>query len=70
MFDAMLADRIRHTRRRLVGDTRGANLVEYIILVGVIALIAIAGFKVFGGQVRAKVDEQSGSVEGINGAAK
>jgi pilus assembly protein Flp/PilA len=50
-------------------DRRGANLVEYIILVGVIALIAIAGFKTFGGQVRAKVDEQSGSVSGINGAA-
>jgi pilus assembly protein Flp/PilA len=53
----------------LLGDRRGANLVEYIILVGVIALIAIAGFKTFGGQVRAKVDEQSGSVSGINGAA-
>ena len=55
---------------RLAGDTRGANLVEYIILVGVIALIAIAGFKMFGGKVRAKVDEQAGSVGGINGAAK
>ena len=55
---------------RLRGDTRGANLVEYIILVGVIALIAIAGFKMFGGKVRAKVDEQAGSVGGINGAAK
>jgi Flp pilus assembly pilin Flp len=55
---------------RFVGDTRGANLVEYIILVGVIALIAIAGFKVFGTKVQAKIEEQSSSVGGINGAAK
>ena len=56
--------------RTLLADTRGANLVEYIILVGVIALIAIAGFKAFGNNVRAKVDEQAGSVSGINGAAQ
>ena len=31
----------------LLRDTRGANLVEYIILVGVIALIAIAGWVIF-----------------------
>ena len=56
--------------RTLLSDTRGANLVEYIILVGAIALIAIAGFKAFGNNVRAKVDEQAGSVSGINGAAQ
>jgi Flp pilus assembly pilin Flp len=66
----LVSDRVRALRRRFMTDSRGANLVEYIILVGVIALIAIAGFKVFGGKVRAKVDEQSGSVGGINGAAK
>ena len=55
--------------RRFVKDQRGANLVEYIILVGVIALIAIAGFKTFGGKVQDKVNEQAGSVSGINGAA-
>ena len=55
--------------KALTGDTKGANLVEYIILVGVIALIAIAGFKTFGGKVQDKVNEQAGSVSGINGAA-
>ncbi|MFO0679114.1 MAG: hypothetical protein U0169_21485 [Polyangiaceae bacterium] len=55
---------------RFVCDTRGANLVEYILLVGVVALIAIAGFKAFGTKVRGKVDEQAGSVGGINGAAQ
>jgi len=57
-------------RHNLLKDTRGANLVEYIILVGVVALIAIAGFKIFGSRVEAKVNEQAESVGGINGAAK
>ena len=58
------------SRSSLLVDTRGANLVEYIILVGVIALIAIAGFKAFGNRVNDKVNEQAGSVSGINGAAQ
>ena len=55
---------------KFVRDTKGANLVEYIILVGVIALIAIAGFKMFGTKVQEKVEQQAGSVGGINGTAK
>jgi len=62
-------DRNASMVRRFVADKKGANLVEYIILVGVIALIAIAGFKMFGNKVQAKVQEQSDSVGGINGAA-
>ena len=54
-------------RGNLLEDTRGANLVEYIILVGVVALIAIAGFKAFGSNVTGKIQEQSDSVTGING---
>jgi pilus assembly protein Flp/PilA len=53
------------TTKRLLNDTRGANLVEYIILVGVIALIAIAGFRVFGQQVQSKIQQQAGTVGGI-----
>lgn len=55
---------------KLIRDKKGANLVEYIILVGVIALIAIAGFKMFGTKVQDKIQQQAGSVGGINGAAK
>ena len=51
--------------RKLIKDTRGANLVEYIILVGVIALIALAGFKIFGKSVDAKIQEQSNKVKTI-----
>jgi Flp pilus assembly pilin Flp len=55
---------------RLRRDTRGANMVEYILLVGVVALIAIAGFKLFGGKVKDKINEQGQSVGGINGQAQ
>ena len=57
-------------RQNLLKDTRGANLVEYIILVGVVALIAIAGFKIFGTNVTDKINEQADSVGSINGAAQ
>ena len=56
--------------KNLIKDARGANMVEYIILVGVIALIAIAGFKLFGSKVQDKIEQQAGSVGGINGTAK
>lgn len=51
--------------KNFLDDNAGANLVEYIILVGVIALVAIAGFKIFGEKVDAKVQEQSSAVEQI-----
>jgi Flp pilus assembly pilin Flp len=54
-------------RSNILMDTRGANLVEYIILVGVVALIAIAGFTTFGDEVKDKIDEQAESVGNING---
>jgi Flp pilus assembly pilin Flp len=56
--------------RRFLRDTRGANMVEYIILVGVVALLCVAGFTFFGGEVGAKIDEQGKSVAGINGKAQ
>ena len=46
-------------------DNKGANLVEYIILVGVVALIALAGFKFFGKKVTDKVNDQANKVETI-----
>ncbi|HQP36716.1 MAG TPA: hypothetical protein PLI95_16130 [Polyangiaceae bacterium] len=49
----------------LLRDSRGANLVEYIILVGVIALIALAGFRFFGKTVDNKVQEQGNKVNQI-----
>lgn len=51
--------------KKLAKDTRGANLVEYVILVGVVALLSIAAFKAFGGKVQSKVQEQGGKVDQI-----
>jgi len=50
---------------KFIRDNRGANLVEYIVLVGVIALIALAGFKFFGKTVDKKINDQAGKVEKI-----
>lgn len=47
---------------RLLRDQHGANLVEYIILVGVVALIAIGGFEIFGGKVWDKAQKQAEAV--------
>jgi Flp pilus assembly pilin Flp len=52
-------------RRSLVADTRGAGLVEYIILVGLIALVAIAGFEKFGEKVNRKAERLGEQVEAI-----
>jgi Flp pilus assembly pilin Flp len=52
--------------RRFLKDTRGANLVEYIILVGVIAILALGAFKVFGGKVKSKVTAQGTTVDTVD----
>lgn len=49
----------------LARDTRGANMVEYIIVVGLVALIAIVGFTTFGGDVKTKIEEQSTKVKNV-----
>jgi Flp pilus assembly pilin Flp len=51
--------------RNLVKDTKGANMVEYIILVGVIAVIAIMGFNYFGDKVDKTVRGQGEAVERV-----
>ncbi|HEY6464320.1 MAG TPA: hypothetical protein VIY73_29330 [Polyangiaceae bacterium] len=62
--------RSKHLARRLAADRCGANMVEYVILVGMVALIAFAGFKYFGNQTRAKIDQQGDALQSINGAAQ
>jgi Flp pilus assembly pilin Flp len=60
----------RSSLRNFVRATRGANMVEYIILVGLVALICIGGYTVFGKQVDKSIRAQSQSVDtGVNVAA-
>ena len=51
--------------RALIKDKRGANMVEYIIVVAVIALIAIAAFRTFGSALNKKVDDKKTDVSNI-----
>ena len=50
---------------KVFGDNRGANMVEYIILVGVIALLAIVAFRFFGQSVSQKISQQAGTVNNV-----
>ena len=56
---------VRATTKKFARDTRGANMVEYIVLVGVVALLAMAGFKTFGGELKTKITTQGTTVQGI-----
>ena len=58
-------DRLRVLFTRLARDTRGANLVEYIMLVGLIAILCIVAFNQFGGSVRTKINEEKGAIDGL-----
>lgn len=49
----------------LLRDQRGAGMTEYIILVGVIAMLAIVAFRFFGSSVSTKINQQSDTVKGI-----
>ena len=50
---------------KLISSTRGAGFVEYIILVGLVALFCIAAYQTFGDAVTQKVEEQAEEVTGI-----
>jgi pilus assembly protein Flp/PilA len=54
----------QRTRDTLFTDTRGATLVEYILLVGLIALVALAAFEDFGWAVDDKIQEQASCMDG------
>ena len=48
--------------RNLVRAARGANMVEYIILVGLVALLCIGGYSLFGKNVNDRISKQAGTV--------
>ena len=55
--------------RRLISllrkDTRGANLVEYVLLVGLMAIICLAVFKLFGEKIKEKITGYAETVDSI-----
>ena len=50
---------------KFVRDEKGATMVEYILLVGVVALLSIVAFTTFGGDVQAKIKAEGDAVTGI-----
>jgi pilus assembly protein Flp/PilA len=61
---------MKHYIHSLLRDQRGANLVEYIIVLGLVALIAISAFDKFGSGVKEKVGQQTEALQKINGQAQ
>jgi pilus assembly protein Flp/PilA len=57
---------IRRAIEQLRRDERGATMTEYLILVGVVALIGLAAFQTFGGDVARQVNAQATTVMGVN----
>lgn len=54
-----------HSLARFVRDEKGATMVEYILLVGVVALLSIVAFTAFGADVQAKIQSEGAAVTGI-----
>lgn len=53
------------TLRAIAEDQRGAGLVEYIVLIGLIALAAIMGFQTMGDAVNERATTLGARVSGI-----
>lgn len=56
---------MKKTMKQLVQDKKGANLVEYIALVALIALAVIMAVQTFGDSVNGKFEEKAGEVDGL-----
>ena len=53
--------------RRLGRDTKGATMVEYLIIIAVVGVAGIAAWSIFGDENRAKLDEQTSQVSDLPG---
>jgi pilus assembly protein Flp/PilA len=51
--------------KKLTRDERGATLMEYIMLAGLVAIAAFAGFKLFGQDVQTAISGQASTVSSI-----
>jgi Flp pilus assembly pilin Flp len=48
---------------------RGAGMVEYVLILGLVALLCFAGFRFFGEKVNNKINAQGQAVNGTNDQA-
>ena len=56
---------LRSTAQKLVHDRRGAAITEYLIIVGLVAIICIAAYRAFGNAIQTRVNTQTGQIIGI-----
>ncbi|MGC4067154.1 MAG: hypothetical protein QM784_21445 [Polyangiaceae bacterium] len=56
---------IKTIARKFVSDRRGAAVTEYVIIVGLIAMIALGVYKAFGQKIAEKVTDQTSKIQGI-----
>jgi Flp pilus assembly pilin Flp len=49
--------------RSLVSDRRGATTTEYAILIGLLALVVLGAVKLFGSNLRQKINSQTETVQ-------
>ena len=52
--------------RNFLRATRGANMVEYVILVGLVALMCIVAYTMFGDSMKDRIKAQATTVKGVN----
>ncbi len=55
----MTTETVRATARRLLQDRRGAAITEYLIIVGLVALVCIMAYQTFGSTVDQKIKGQT-----------
>jgi Flp pilus assembly pilin Flp len=55
---------------RLYADSRGSSFVEYIIIVGVVALLGIGAFATFGSSIAGKLGRQGERVAAMEGRVR
>jgi Flp pilus assembly pilin Flp len=58
------------TAMKLTRDERGATLMEYIMLAGLVAIAAFAGFRLFGQDVQTAISGQASTVSSIPTSAQ
>ena len=55
--------------KRLAADRRGAAFTEYVIIVGIVALLGMGIFTSFRGSIKTAVGKQGTSVESLGSGA-
>jgi Flp pilus assembly pilin Flp len=51
--------------QKLIKEQRGGEFIEYIIIAGVVALLAVTAFTTFGSDVQGKITEEGSKVSAI-----